>query len=215
MMLASKAPILTLGGPPHVNLMPRVAIERRERATLIRRWGWGLAAALLAVAVVGAGAFYLQAAAQQRLAAENARTTDLITQIATLQPVSEKLSLQTELGEFRVQAMGSEVDWVGVVRAVQAVLPAGVAFHEYSLAPGGLLQGEDPAAEIGVSGSIVLVSTEPADMVPLARAVRQVPGVLEVEGWGQFVEEGRYFHELRVTLDQSFYTGAYAAEVEE
>ncbi len=209
--------VLAVGGPPRVNLMPRTAIERRERAALLRRWGWGATAALLVVALVSGGAYYLHVSAQQRLDAENTRTTALLEQVAALQVISGKLSLQTELAEFRAQAMGTEVDWGDLIAAVQRALPEGVAYSAFELSPGGLAQGDDPALEIGAQGEIELSSLSPWDIVDLTRAVRAVPGILAVDGWGQNYDkqDDVYRHLLRVQVDQSFYTGAYVAEEEE
>lgn len=208
----SNTPAFAFGGAPTVNLMPRAAIERRERAGLLRRWGWGLAATLLVVALVGAGAYYLQAAAQQRLTAEQSRTNELLTQTAALQPVKAKLELQSELADFRTRAMGTDLEWAPLLATFQRLIPDGLAFEGVHLAPGGLLQGEDPASEIGVQGELMITGGVPADIVDLIRKVRKVPGVLGADGWTQMYEDNRYHHVVSFTFDQSLYTNHYAAE---
>lgn len=209
-------PALVTGAIPRVNLMPRAAIERRERSVLLRRWGWGLASALLVVAVVSAGAFTLQAAAQVRLALEQARTSDLLTQVGALQSVGAKVALQTELTEFRAKAMGTDLAWTEVVTAIEGVLPADVTVIEYSLSPGGLPQAEvDPAALAGVQGTMALTGPTPIDIVALIRDVRAIPGVLIADGWAQTQAGDGYRYDLRVEFDQSVYTGSYAPEVAE
>jgi hypothetical protein len=212
MALRSHVPAFDFGGAPRVNLMPRAAIERRERGVLIRRWGWGLAATLLVVVLVGAGAFFLQMTAQDRLTAENARTNDLIGQIAALQPVREKLTLQSELADFRAQAMGTDLEWAGVLASIEGVLPEGIAFAEFSLTPGGLPQSDDPATEVGLQGTLVLTGAAPADIVELIRSIRSVPAVLDVDGWAQTFADEQYRYDLRIVIDQTVYTGAYAEE---
>lgn len=204
------AVVLTVGGPPRVNLMPRAAIERRAMQALVRRWGWALAATLLMVGVIGAGAFAFQAAADQRLAAANTRTSDLLTQVAALQPVRQKLSLQSDLSAFRASAMATEVAWTDVLASVAAVIPTGLGFADFDLAPGRVPVGDDPQAEVGVEGTIVLTGTESTEMAELIRAVRAVPGVIDADGWSQTLEEELYRYELRITVDQTAYTGAYA-----
>lgn len=212
MALRSATPALALGGAPRVNLMPRAAIERRQRATLLRQWVWVLAATLLVIAVVSAGAYTLQAAAQQRLDAENARTSGLLTELAGLQPVRTKLALQTDLTDFRSRAMGTDIAWAPVIAEFTRALPDGLFFEGWDLSPGGLLQGDDPAAEIGLQGDLLLTGGDPRDMAPLIRSIRALPGVLDADGWTQSFEENRYHHVVRVTLDQSVYTGAFAME---
>ena len=69
-MARTATPVYVLGGAPRVNLMPRAAIERRERSVTLRKWGWALAATLLLVGLLSGGAFALQALSAQRLAAE-------------------------------------------------------------------------------------------------------------------------------------------------
>lgn len=45
------------------------------------------------------------------------------------------------------------------------------------------------------------------------RAVRQVPGVLSVDGWEITTDTLGYVYLLRIVFDQSSYTGAFAEEV--
>lgn len=203
---------LTLGGAPRVNLLPRAVIERRERAALLRRWGWGLVGALAVVVLAAGGTYALQLAAQQTLAAENARTSELLAQVAALQPVAQKLSLQTELADFRAQAMGTDVTWTAVLDTVRSALPADVGLIEYTLAPGGLPTGEDRATEIGAKGTITFTSAGPTDIVALIRSVRALPGVIDADGWANTLSGSEYRYELRVAFDQTVYTGDYAEE---
>ncbi|MFT4281838.1 hypothetical protein [Microbacterium sp.] len=212
MTARSTSSALVLGGPAHVNLMPRAAIDRRERAGLLRRWAWGLGATLLTVALLSAAAFGLQTMAAQRLSAANAHTTQLLSDLSALQPVRQKLDLQQSLSDFRSRAMAADVRWSIVLGAVAARLPAGVSIADVELSPGPVPQGDDPTTQVGVYGHIILTSTDPADIVPVIRRLRTLPGATDVDGWTQTLEEGVYRHDISVTLDQSVYTGAYEAE---
>ncbi|GAA3900870.1 hypothetical protein [Microbacterium invictum] len=214
-MAFASAPTLTVGGAPRVNLLPRTVVERRERAGLLRKWGWGFVAVLAVVAIGTAGVFTLLTAASVRLAAANAHTNELLIQVAALQPVSQKLQLESELGDFRTQAMGTDLKWGGLLETVKDVLPADVGISEYSLAPGGLPHTEDPTTEAGASGSIHFISATPTDFVALIREVRQLPGVLDADGWATTLSGDAYDYELRVTFDQTVYTGTYAAEAQQ
>ncbi|WP_299091415.1 hypothetical protein [uncultured Microbacterium sp.] len=214
MALASTS-ALVVGGAPRVNLLPRAVTERRERSILLRKWGWGLVAALAVVVLAAAGTYVLQFAAQQRLAAENTRTNDLLVQVAALQPVSQKLQLQTELGDFRVQAMGTDLEWTGLLDSIRTALPADVGIIEYTLAPGGLPQGDAPDAGVGAQGTVNFTSATPTDIVGLIRSVRTLPGIIDADGWASTLSGSEYRYELRVTFDQTVYTGTFAAEATE
>lgn len=214
-MALAAAPALTIGGPPRVNLLPRAVTERRQRNGVMRKWGWGLAGALGVVVLATAGTYALQVAAQQSLDAENSRTIDLLGQLSALQPVNQKLQLESELTDFRAQAMGTDLKWVGVLDVVRSALPADVGIVEYALTPGGLSQGDDPTLEVGAQGTISFTSGTPADIVGLIRSVRALPGVIDADGWANTLSGSEYRYDLRVTFDQSIYTGAYAEEAQQ
>lgn len=214
MAFRTATPGRVTGAAPQVNLMPRAAIERRERAVLLRRWGWGVAAALAAVAIVSAGAFALQTTAQVRLAVEQTRTSELLGQVAELQPVGAKVALQSELADFRTQAMGTDVTWRMLISEIDDVLPEGISITEYTLAPGGLpVADADPMISTGVKGLVVLSGSSPADIVEIIRDVRALTNIRIADGWAQSSVDDRYRFELRVEFDQTVYTGQFAAEV--
>lgn len=213
--MATLNPAASFSSVPRVNLMPRAETERRERSGLLGRWAGVLVLALVVVAAATAGAFVLQFAATQRLTAENTRTTTLLTQLAGLSDVRQALDLEAELTTFRAGAMATDLEWGGLLSTVQGALPEGVVVTAYTLTPGGMPQGDDPALEVGVSGSFTLSSETPREIVPLIRSVRALPGFLDADGWAQTAAGGGYTYELRVTLDQTIYTGAYAKEATE
>jgi len=211
-MSFGNSPALPLGGLPRVNLTPRSEIERRARASLLTRWGWGIAAALLVVAIVASGAFVLQTAADQRLAAENARTNDLLMQVAALAPVREKLTLESELQAYRSQAMGTDLTWSTLTTTAEQALPEDVILAGFALAPASLPAGEDPTLEVGVTGTLTLHSASTAEIVPYVRALREIPGVMSVvtDGWQLETEGEGYRYLIRIVVDQSVYTGTFA-----
>lgn len=216
MMAIRKAvPAYAFGGLPRVNLMPRAAIERRARSTLLARWLWGLVTTILVVALIAGGAYAIQAAAQSRLAQEQSRTTELVSQMAALQPVRQKLTLQAELGAFRATAMGIDLAWRDVFTMIDSVLSKEVVVTGFTLSPGALPIGEDPTAEVGAQGDLVLSSAEPADIVSIVRSLRAVPQVLSADVWGQVYEDSHYAYTLRIQVDQTIYSGAFAKEVEQ
>ncbi len=108
-----------------VNLMPRSEVARRERDKLIRAWVWGVLGAILVALLIVAAAFWLKWTADQRLAAEQAQTNQLLTEIASLAEVSQALATESELTDFRTEAMATDLAWAPVIAKVTGVLPAG------------------------------------------------------------------------------------------
>lgn len=211
-MALAAAPALTIGGPPRVNLLPRAVTASRQRASLLRTWLLGLLAALGVVLVATGGAYALQLTAQQSLDQANADTVRLLGEVAALQPVNEKLKLESELGDYRTQAMGTDLTWATLVSSVESALPADTVLAGFTLVPGGNPVGDDPALEIGAAGELTITSTTPTQIVDIVRALRTVPGILSVDGWESTTDTLGYSYLLRIVFDQSSYTGAFAEE---
>lgn len=205
--------------PPRVNLLPRIEIERRERAALIRRWGWTLVSALAAVLVLSGASYALTVAAEQRLTAAQSRTTDLLAQLATLQKVSRALTAEAELTAFRTEAMATDLRFTDAITAVAGALPAGVSLTGFDLTVGEapLAPVDDAASpEPGLEGSLTLDSATPVDMAPAVRAVRGLPGTISADALEISSQPGEggsrtYTYRLSLVLDQTYYTDAYAA----
>ncbi|MFI8594775.1 hypothetical protein ACIGCK_10165 [Microbacterium sp. NPDC078428] len=206
-------------GIPRVNLMPRAEIERRRRTALVRAWGWGLVGALAVVLAAGAAAFTANLAAQQALAAEQARTTALLTELQALSEVGSALADTTALEAFRAEAMAGHVAWEGELTAIAAALPAGTTVTGFDLTalpgtPAADAAGADAAQAAAVTGTLTLQSASPVDVAEAIRAVRSVPGVLAADG--RDVSSGAtdgprlYTSVLGIELDQSVYTGSFA-----
>lgn len=195
-----------------VNLMPRAEIERRETSALLRRWVGGLVAALIVVAIAAGATAWMQFSAAQRLTSEEARGNALLAQLGDLSDVRATLDLQSELTDFRTEAMATDLEWTGILRTIGSALPEGVTVSGFQLAPGGMPVGEDPATELGAVGTVFLASKEPLGIVPLTRSLRAVDGVLLAEAWNVTPTEDHFTYEIRVAFDQSVYTGAYSEE---
>lgn len=209
-------PAVAAGAVPRVNLMPRAETERRERDALARRWGIGVLAAILVVILSVTAAFWLKWTAEQRLAAQQLRTTELLTELAALSDVSQALSLRTELRNFRADAMVADLSWSELFADVSAALPAGVAVSGFDLLVGGASVGDDPESEVAMTGTLELTSASPDGMASAARALSQVTGVLQVNPLDVTSElEGdvrTYIYRLGTTFDQTVYSGAFAEE---
>lgn len=209
-MTAIPAPF---SGTPRVNLMPRSEVARRERDKLVSLWVWIVLGAIVVALLIIAGAFALKFLADQRLAAEQAKTNTLLSEIAALSDVSEALATQSELTDFRSEAMVSDLAWSPVIGKVTGILPPDATLTGFDLAVGGVPQGEDPAAEPGLVGTISIDSATPLDIVSIIRALRGVDGVLYADGQSvtsSQISEGRYAYQLNVEFDQTVYSNEYA-----
>jgi hypothetical protein len=203
---------------PRVNLLPRAESQRRERDVLARRWGIGLLAVIAVVALASAGIVWLKWSAEQRLVADQLRSSELLTELASLSDVSRAVSLRTDLEGFRADAMVSDVSWTTLFSDLSAALPVGVAVTGFDLTAGAAPTAEDTEAEIALGGTLELRSSTPIDIAPTVRSLRELPGVAlmdplevtsELVGGG---DQRIYIYRLRAAFDQTLYTGAYAEE---
>lgn len=204
-------------GIPRVNLMPPSEVARRERDRLVGRWVWLVLGAIIVALLIIAGAFALKFLADQRLAAEQAQTNALLTEIASLSEVSEALATESELTAFRAAAMATDLAWAPVLAIVTGVLPEGTALTGFDFTVGGAPLGDDPTLEAGVTGTVTIDSPTPLDIVAIIRSLRAVEGVLYADGQSvtsSQVSEGRYSYMLDVQFDQTAYSGDYAATEE-
>ncbi|MDY0910038.1 hypothetical protein [Microbacterium sp. CFBP9034] len=204
-----------LAGLARVNLMPRSEIVRRERDELVRRWIWIVFGAIIVAILIIGGAFWFKLMAEQRLAAEQAHTNALITEIASLSEVSQALATQSELTDYRTEAMAHDLEWAPVIAKVSGALPADAALTGFDFTVGGAPQTDDPSLEQGVVGTFAVDSPTPLDIVPIIRALRGIDGVLYADGQSittSQASEGRFAYQLNVEFDQTVYSGAYASE---
>jgi len=202
-------------GAPRVNLMPRTEVARRERDQLVRLWVWIVLGAIVVAVLIIAGAFAFKFFADQRLVAEQARTNALLTEIASLSEVSQALATESELTDFRTDAMATDLAWTPVIGKITGILPSDTTLTGVDLAVGGVPVGDDPTLEQGLVGTVTFDSPTPIDIVPLIRSLRGVEGVLYADGQSvtsSQVSSGRYSYLLTVEFDQTVYSNEYAAE---
>jgi hypothetical protein len=202
-------------GAPRVNLMPRSEIARRERDSLVRLWVWIALGAILVAMLIIAGAFAFKFFADQRLVTEQARTNALLTEIASLSEVSQAIATESELTEFRTDAMATDLAWAPVMAKITGVLPADTTITGVDLSVGGVPQGDDPTVEQGLVGTVTFDSPTPLDIVALIRSLRGVEGVLYADGQSvtsSQVSADRFSYLLNVEFDQSVYSNEFAAE---
>jgi hypothetical protein len=131
-----------------VNLLPPEIAEAAafRRGQVVRAGAVAAAVALIAGATVVASGSVSDA--EEQLAAEQARSAQLQTQVAALADVpATELRLQTAREQLR-GAMGAEVNWATYLNAIGVKTPAGIAFTDVSIT-----QAVDPAPTDGTAGS--------------------------------------------------------------
>lgn len=202
-------------GVPRVDLMPRSEVAKRERDKLVRLWVWIVLGAIVVALLIIAGAFAFKFLADQRLTAEQARTTALLTDIASLSEVSQALATESELTDFRTEAMAADLAWTPVIAKISGILPPDATLTGFDVTVGAAPQGDDPTVEQGVVGTVSIDSATPLDIVAIIRSLRGVDGVLYADGQSvtsSQVSEGRFAYLLNVEFDQTVYSNEYAAD---
>ena len=172
--------------------MPRSEVARRERDKLVARVGLGRArrdrrrSAHHRRRVLRSSWL-----ADQRLAAEQAQTNELLIEIASLSEVSQALATEAELTDFRTEAMATDLAWAPVLAKVTGVLPADTSLTGFDFAVGGAPQGDDPTLEPGLVGHGLVRQPDPLDIVAIIRSLRGVEGVLFADGQSVTSSTGR------------------------
>lgn len=203
---------IAYSGVPRVNLMPRSEIARRERDKLVRTWVWVVLASVVVALLIIAGAVWLKLIADQRLAAEQARTSTLLTEIASLSEVSRALNTEAELTDFRTQAMATDFAWAPIVAKLDNVLPGDAVLIGFDIAAGGAPQGTDPMLEVGAIGTFSVESPTPLDIVAIIRTLRGVEGVMYADGQSitsSQTDGSSFAYLVNVEFDQSVYSGDF------
>ncbi|WP_457101722.1 hypothetical protein [Microbacterium sp. P5_E9] len=138
----------------------------------------------------------------------------MLTEIAALSEVSEALATESELTDFRTEAMATDLTWSPVIAKVNSILPPDTSLTGFDLTVGGAPAGDDPTLEEGVVGTISVESLTPLDIVGIIRSLREVDGVLFADGQSvtsSSASDGRFAYLLNIQFDQTVYSGAYAA----
>jgi hypothetical protein len=217
-LFARRTPALHLGGLPRVDLLPPSEMRRRGVRTRIRLWGWIASAALVvAVAAVG-GALAFHMSATLALSAEQARTQQILTGIASLSEVSSALALRTELTRLEEETMAGDLSWEPVVDLVRSRLPEGVIIRAYALDAGPVPIADVPASDAtGVTGTVTVSSERQIPVRDITRTLRDVDAVRVAEVEALLGQDGgaSWEYRMRLVVDQSFYTGAFADETED
>ncbi|MET0811887.1 MAG: hypothetical protein ABWY03_02460 [Microbacterium sp.] len=213
--MAAKKPVLAFGGAASVNLLPAVETQRRERLELTRKWAAaaiGSVAVTLVIIVIAFGVNWL---ATQNLAAQQARTNELLAERAAFAEVSQAITTTQGIEAFRADAMARDFAWAPLYDDVASRLPEGVTIVESSMVPRAdpALAAGVPVESVGASGTISFTAASPSAQALTVEALRDLPGLISVDA-GALFAQGESGVEFVVALvyDTTIFSGAYALE---
>lgn len=205
---------LVLGGVPRVNLLPTSELQRRAAGALIRRWAAGMAATALVVSGLVAAAYWGRGLAEQQLAAEQARTTDLNVELGSLSHVSRALTEQNTLSDLRTKAMGNDIEWRALFSELTGALPKGAELTGFDLVTGANPTPDpDPTTGIGVLGQLIVTTTDPSDQNRMVDRLRALDISLAADAGVLSAAEGdTYTFVVEIVIDQTHYSGRHLPE---
>lgn len=197
-----------------VNLMPQVEVQRRRRSTLISRWLVAGVGSVAVVALVTLAAQGWRLTSEAGLAAEQNRSVQLSQDLVEYSELTEVMAERTELEAMRAEALSNDLQWSGLISDVEAAMPAGVELIGTTLTVGGV-PGEAADSSLGLGGVLTFRSAEPKDQADTVVALRTVKGVLLVDAGALTTnDEGQIEFSVTFSVNQTRYTGRFAAEKE-
>lgn len=202
---------LVLAGVPRVNLLPASEVRRRAAGVLIRRWVAGLLATAVVVSGLVAAAYWGRGLAEVQLAAEQARTMELNSDLASLSHVSQAFAERARLIELRGQAMSTDTDWQETFAELTRALPSGATLTGFELIAGTNPVAEaEPAAGIGLVGRVTVHTDDPADQKRMIEKLRTLDTTLAADAGALTADNERGFtFMVELVLDQTHYSGDY------
>ncbi len=205
---------LVLSGVPRVNLLPPSEIQRRAAGALMMRWVAGLVATAVVVSGLVAAAYWQRSVAADRLAVEQARTTELSSELGALAPVSQALGTRAKLTSLRAQAVGNDLEWRALFSDLRRALPAGTELTGFQLITGANpAEGADPTAEIGMIGQFTVHTDDPADQIRTVDRLRALDIALSADAGSLTSANGGGFDfAVEFVVDQTHYSGAFLSE---
>lgn len=212
---------LVLGAVPRASLLPP-ELKAEEKAKAVRR---RLVAVVILVVVVVVGGYAFSAVsaevAQQRLAAANQRTTELLAEQGEYIEVRQLAGQVSAAEEARTVAMSTDVDWAGFIALVDAGLisvGASVAKVETvtstpitPFGPPAVLLEKERVAEIKFTG----VSPTLPVVAQWLRALETLPGFADASFSRVELAEGGYTMQVTLHVDSGVYSNRFAPETAE
>lgn len=207
---------LVLAGTPRVNLLPPQIIERRLQARLSKRWLVGLIGSIVGVGAVVAGAQVLRASAEVSMLAEQDRTLQLTTELASYGEVTTALANSEALTRYRAEAMGNDLEWRSLFATLQKQLPDGVVLTALDLTPGANPgEGGSGTGVVGMAGTMTLESADPIDQDKVVNKLRKLDSTLDANASTLEAKSGEslgYSMVVTFVTDQTIYSGKFVKE---
>ena len=180
----SKKHTLVLGGTPRVDLLPPEIRRHQQSAKLRRKLLTGVLGTVVAVAVGFGGTVVLQLQAQERLAAAQQRTTELLAeqaQYAEVLDVNRRIHL---IEAARALGTSREVLWKRILDDYRSALPDGATITSAVLTgtapwepvaePAGPLRSESVAQV-----AITAVTSDVPDATGWLRRIAELPTIAD------------------------------------
>lgn len=120
---------LVIGGVPRVDLLPPEVRAHGKSKTLRRGLVMGVLGVTLLVILGVGGASFLALQSQSALAAEQARTTSLLSQQSKYVELRKMQSEATLIKAAQSVGASTEIDWKAFLDNIQATLPANVVVN--------------------------------------------------------------------------------------
>jgi hypothetical protein len=194
-------------GEPRVQLLPPL-VKQREKSRRTRRLLAFAIVVSIGVALAGVAYGYLRALqAEAALAAEHARTEQILTEQAKYAEAAKLATLVAASEEAQRQVTSNEIDWLELVTEAARYLPAGATFSkvavrapapwETALVP----EGELRAARVAVL-DLTITSPDYALAAAFVREIWKMEGVADVVITGSANDVGVYLTTVSVTFDE-------------
>lgn len=211
---------LVLGALPRASLLPP-ELKEEEKAKGVRR---RLVAVIILVIVVVVGGYAFSAigaeVAQQRLAAANNRTTELLSEQGEYIEVRQLADQVKASEEARTLAMATDADWAAYVDLIDAsLLSVGASVQTFDVVT------STPFAQFGVSTSLLegervaeIKFSGASPSLPVVaswlRALEGLPGFVDAKATTVTLAGDVYTMEVVLHVNSAVYTNRFVPETE-
>lgn len=187
MSRASAPPALAAAAPDHqgVNLLPASVYAAQDSRRLRRRLLAGLVAFVLLLAAGQVWLLRLGSEAQDELRLAQEETTRLEAELDRLAEAGEVRDALSRAVAARTAGMGTEVRWVGLIQAIEAVAPPGTTITSFSargISPAAAAEvgAQDPLGSPGVAAIAFEVDAPTLpDTAAWLDALESIPGLMD------------------------------------
>lgn len=170
---------LVVGGIPRIDLLPPEVHARLRSRTLRRGLGVLVVAVVVATGAGSALAVFSAAASAATLAAEQARTQELLAQQVEFVEVTQLANAKASIEEARLVGSSTEILWPAYVEAIRATLPPGSDLRTITVtASSPITLVAQPALPLQVPrvATVQLTVTAP-DLATVSAWISQLPGL--------------------------------------